>query len=101
MKRSRSYPPTVALPHTDLPAFVRRVTFMPDSTHSHELNVVCQDTGIVVYCTPHQTWCGQHQPATSTVAGVKAAFGRAEGFLRRHHFRWNVLTGYWQREVQP
>lgn len=84
---------SVAHPWVDLPHTVTRVKLHHDEVHQRELNVVCQDTGMVVYTTPHQTFGGYDH------GGVQAATRRAERFLHRHGFRYDIADhGLWKRE---
>lgn len=81
---------TVAHPWVDLPASTARLRVY---TEEHEVNLVCQDTGLVVYTTPCYTWAGERR-------SVPAAQLRASRWLHRHGFRLNLSDrGYFTREV--
>jgi hypothetical protein len=90
-KRPNLNRPTVARPWTDLSDWVRRVSV---TTGPKEVDVVCQDTGVVVYTTPSYTWGGQHSE--------RAATFRAIQWMRRHGFRQNFADhGYFTRVIDP
>lgn len=86
-KRPRLNRPTVARPWVDLPDWVRRVDKHIDD---NEVNVVCQDTGLVVYTTPSYAWGGQHSRVAAAHRMIK--------WLARHGFKYNAADhGYYTR----
>lgn len=79
---------TVKSPWVDLADWVRRLAFDNDND---EVNLVCQDTGVVVYCTPTYAWGGNRY-------SIPAAEARAKRWLKRHGFTQNLSDhGYFTR----
>lgn len=88
-RKPRMFRPTVDNPWVDLPDWVGRLKMSIDD---NEVNLICQNTGLVVYTTPSYAW--GNRIATGSITRVKspgAAKQRALNWMRRHGFRINLV----------
>lgn len=80
VRRSSPPAPTVARPWVDLAHWVVRVYFVVEPV---EVNLVCPDTGLVVYTTPTRNVDGDRS--------TWAACRRAKAWLHRNGFVYNPV----------
>lgn len=92
-------PRDVTRTYVSLPFYVKRVSLRIDLA---EVNVVCEDTGEVVYCTPvgYRVWPSRALRTSPWQTAVGAARLRAEQWLKAHRFAYDPCDrGYYTREV--